>query len=108
MTNALVKDTGDARGQSEPRPQHLNLVVEDRSAPLNKCVEDALRTYLGTTDGHDVTDLHQLVMSEVERPMLATVMDHVDGNLSRAAKILGMTRSTLRKRLKAHGVERMR
>jgi Fis family transcriptional regulator len=102
MTEASEQGTGPAGIGSTG----LQLMAADRTAPLSKCVEDALRAYLHTTDGHDVTDLHQLVIGEVERPMLATVMAHVDGNLSRAAKILGMTRSTLRKRLQEHGVER--
>jgi len=102
MIEASVQDTGPATAG----PAGTQLVAADRSAPLSKCVEDALRTYLHTTDGHDVSDLHQLVIGEVERPMLATVMAHVDGNLSRAAKILGMTRSTLRKRLNEHGIAR--
>jgi Fis family transcriptional regulator len=59
-------------------------------------------------DGHDVSELHRLVIEEVERPLFETVVRHADGNLSQAAKMLGLTRSTLRKRLKDYGIERGR
>ncbi len=45
-------------------------------------------------------------MEEVERPLFETVLDHTNGNLSHAAKMLGLTRSTLRKRLGDYGIER--
>ncbi len=84
----------------------LRVVEADRTAPLSKCVEDALLFYLKNMEGHEITNLHRLVIEEVERPLLATVLQHVSGNLSQAAKILGMTRSTLRKRLSAHDIDR--
>jgi Fis family transcriptional regulator len=86
----------------------LQVVQADRREPLSKCVEDALGVYLRTTDGHEVSDLHRLVIEEVERPLFATVLRHVEGNLSHAAKILGLTRSTLRKRLADYGIVRGR
>jgi Fis family transcriptional regulator len=93
---------------ADREPVHLEVVQSGRTEPLSKCVEDALRIYLRTTDGHGVTNLHQFVISEIERPMLETVMQHTEGNLSQAAKILGLTRSTLRKRLTEYGIGRGR
>lgn len=90
------------------QPATLQVVQADRREPLGKCVEEALRVYLKTTGGHEVSDLHRLVIEEVERPLFATVLRHVDGNLSHAAKILGLTRSTLRKRLADYGIDRGR
>ncbi len=87
-------------------PVLLQVVQADRGDPLSKCVEDALRIYLRTTDGHEVGDLHRLVIREVERPLFETVMRHVEGNLSNAARILGLTRNTLRKRLTDYGIDR--
>lgn len=89
-------------------PVHLKVVQADRTDPLSKCVEEALGTYLRNMNGHDVCELHRLVIEEVERPLFETVVRHADGNLSQAAKMLGLTRSTLRKRLKDYGIERGR
>ncbi len=103
----LMSSPGD---QPSPpvQPVLLQVVQADRREPLGKCVEEALRAYLKTTDGHEVSDLHRLVIEEVERPLFATVLRHVEGNLSHAAKILGLTRSTLRKRLADYGIDRGR
>lgn len=112
MNRALAPDQdNDSNPNDQPTQATgcpLQVVQSNRSEPLSKCVEDALRAYLHTTDGHDVCDLHRLVIQEVERPMFTTVMHHVDGNLSRAAKILGITRGTLRKRLVDYSIERDR
>ena len=43
-------------------------------------------------------------MCEVEYPLLKSVMHHTRGNQSRAAEILGINRSTLRKKLEKHGL----
>ena len=78
----------------------------ERTDPLSKCVADALALYLEQMDGHTVTDLHRLVIEEVERPLFETVLRHTEGNLTLAARMLGLTRSTLRKRLAHYRIER--
>ena len=107
MTIAL-QDGGPTPVAAPPRPTDLNVVQADRSDPLGKCVQDALETYLRNMDGHDVTDLYRLVIEEVERPLFDTVVRHADGNLTQAARLLGLTRSTLRKRLTDYGIDRGR
>jgi Fis family transcriptional regulator len=102
MTTTMTDD------RPSETPVQLKVVQADRTDPLSKCVEEALGTYLRNMDGHDVSELHRLVIEEVERPLFETVVRHADGNLSQAAKMLGLTRSTLRKRLKDYGIERGR
>ena len=86
----------------------LSVVDAGRTDPLSKCVRDALRFYLENMADHEVKGLYALVMEEVERPLFETVLDHTKGNLSQAAKMLGMTRNTLRKKLGEYGIERAR
>ena len=66
----------------------------------------AVATYLTNMAGHEIEDLYDLVMQEVERPLFELVLQHTQGNLSQAARILGLTRNTLRNRLTTHGIER--
>jgi Fis family transcriptional regulator len=40
-----------------------------------------------------------MVLSEVERPLLEAVLAHTGSNQSKAARVLGISRSTLRKKL---------
>lgn len=74
------------------------------ATPLHQCVREAVLAYLARMGDHELNDLHALVMDEVERPLLELVLAHCQGNLSQAARMLGMTRTTLRKRLARHGL----
>lgn len=71
---------------------------------LRACVEMTLHNYFNHLDGTEVTNVYQLVLNEVEAPLLATVLEHTQGNQSKAADILGLNRGTLRKKLKEHNL----
>ncbi|MCE8034744.1 MAG: DNA-binding transcriptional regulator Fis [Halomonas sp.] len=70
--------------------------------PLREAVDAAMRRYFDHLDGGTVTDLYAMVMAEVEAPLLASVLEHTQGNQTRAAEMLGLNRGTLRKKLKQH------
>ncbi len=72
---------------------------QEQAVPLSECTSSAMKNYLNKLDGHQTTDLYELVMSEVERPFLQTVMEYVENNQTKAAFMLGISRSTLRKKL---------
>ena len=78
--------------------------LERRKAPLRDAMHVALETYFKNLDGDQPCDLYQMVLSEIEPPMLQTVMKYTGGNQSRAAEILGVNRSTLRKKLAQYGL----
>lgn len=72
--------------------------------PLREAVEAAMRRYFEHLDGSQASDLYAMVMAEVEAPLLACVLEHTDGNQTRAADVLGLNRGTLRKKLKLYGL----
>lgn len=82
----------------------LHIVRENQTQPLRECAEAALHRYFKDLDGHVPGNLYTLVINEVEEPLLRAVLEFTRGNQSRAANILGINRSTLRKRLRAHGL----
>ncbi len=88
------------------RPAIPELCVDNTRArePLRECVRDALEHYCAQLGDHVYGDLYELVMKEVEAPLLETVLSHARGNQSRAAEILGINRGTLRKKLKYYGI----
>ena len=55
-------------------------------------------------NGQDVDDLYELVLSELEKPLLEEVMKYTRGNQTRAANLMGINRGTLRKKLKQYGM----
>lgn len=73
--------------------------------PLSQCVRDAVDGYLGKLKDHDVNDLYDMVLHEIEKPLLEAVLHTVRGNQSKAAQMLGMSRSTLRKKLQLHAID---
>jgi Fis family transcriptional regulator, factor for inversion stimulation protein len=98
QTPAIVSSRSPARGDAAPA---------DHASPapaLRDHVARAVRRYLADLDGHSDGMLHGLVLREVETPLLAEVMRHCDGNLTRASAILGINRATLRKRLRELGL----
>ncbi|EKE00747.1 MAG: Transcriptional regulator, Fis family protein [uncultured bacterium] len=73
--------------------------------PLSKCVRESLEDYFDRLDGHKATNLYTMVLEEIEEPLFKAVMKHVKSNQSNAATILGLSRGTLRKKLKQYKLE---
>ena len=67
-------------------------------------VQLAVTEYLQLLADEDVQDLYALVLSQVEPAVLASVLDHVGYNQSRAAQLLGLSRGTLRSKLRKYGL----
>nr|WP_241974382.1 DNA-binding transcriptional regulator Fis [Aliidiomarina minuta] len=72
--------------------------------PLRNSVKQALNNFLTQLEGEDPQELYELVLSEVEAPLLEEVMTFTRGNQTRAATMLGINRGTLRKKLKKYGM----
>lgn len=83
--------------------QHL-ITPDQNSQTIRDNVHKALKNYFQHLDGQPVTDVYQMVLSEVEAPLLETVMDYTRGNQTKASIILGLNRGTLRKKLKTYGL----
>ncbi len=63
-----------------------------------------MRRYLRDLDGCDADDVYEIVLREMEIPLFVEVLNHCEGNQSRAAAMLGIHRATLRKKLKEYGI----
>lgn len=78
--------------------------LASRKKPLSTLTDEALQEYFRSLNGHKPGDLYNLVLGEVERPLLKTVLEYTNGNQSEAAEILGINRGTLRKKLKTYAL----
>ena len=83
----------------------FHVVKTHRSDPLRECVREALGNYFVHLNGHPVSNLYDLVLAEVEEPLLRTVLQHTGGNQTQAAALLGISRSTLRKKLAHYDID---
>ena len=75
-----------------------------RAQPLGECVRQSLAVYFADLEGTEAQNLYPLVIGEIEKPLLETVMHQARGNQSRAARMLGINRNTLRKKLVHYGL----
>ena len=73
--------------------------------PLKDEVRKAMRRYINQLDKKNIPiDVYELVLKEVEPPLLISVMKFANNNQSKAARILGINRTTLRTKLKKYNI----
>lgn len=80
-------------------------MTQNTHIPLCQSVRGSLKRYFKDLNGEEPANLHCMVMSEVERPLLELVMERAESNQTRAARMLGINRNTLRKKLKFYNLE---
>jgi Fis family transcriptional regulator len=77
--------------------------VEQYNEALAQQVVSAVKGYLNTVTNKDINlNLYQLIVEEVEPPLFRTVMELTRYNQSKAARVLGVSRGTLRTKLKRY------
>ncbi|MDO9064950.1 MAG: helix-turn-helix domain-containing protein [Sulfuricella sp.] len=72
---------------------------------ISACVRKALDGYFKDLEGEKPSAIYEMVVGCVEKPLLQVILDHAQGNQTRAAEILGLNRNTLRKKMKTHGIK---
>jgi Fis family transcriptional regulator len=65
------------------------------------CVHRSLERYFADLDGEKPRRIYDMVLKNVERPMLEIVLDRAEGNQTVAARMLGINRNTLRKKMQS-------
>jgi Fis family transcriptional regulator len=73
--------------------------------PLKGEVRKAMNRYFNQLDQKNTPiTVYNLVLTEVEPPLLNSVMKFCNNNQSKAARILGINRTTLRTKLKKYKI----
>jgi len=101
MTRAETRDTSPRiNEQAETGIQPQESFVPGQS--LRDSVSIAVRQYLNELDGQMAADVYDMVLAEVEAPLLKEVMAYTRNNQTKASIMLGLNRGTLRKKLKQY------
>ena len=80
----------------------VNSVQQSNDALIQHIVS-VVKSYLSSANMKDPNlNLYQLVMEEIEGPLFRTVMELTRYNQSKAARVLGVSRGTLRTKLKRY------
>ena len=74
------------------------------SVPLSVHVKKTVEQYFIQLNGYDANGLHAMVISEVEKPLIEATLEYCGHNQTKASKLLGLSRSTLRKKLDLYGL----
>jgi Fis family transcriptional regulator len=81
---------------------NVNAINENDMA---RYVRKALIEYFKDLDGEEPScGIYDMVMDCVEKPLIEMVLEHVGGNQTHAAEMLGINRNTLRKKMLQHGI----
>jgi Fis family transcriptional regulator, factor for inversion stimulation protein len=71
---------------------------------IGRTVEKSLDEYFRRLDGEAPHGIYDMVITNVERSLIASVMERANGNQTQAADMLGLNRNTLRTKLTKYGI----
>jgi len=80
------------------------LTAEIATRSLEELVSAKVHGFVKAMVGANQTGLYHLLLSEFERPLIATVLESTRGNQVAAARLLGINRNTLRKKIGDLGI----
>ena len=72
---------------------------------LSDHVTQMLEVYFNTLEEQHASDVYEMVLQQVEKPMIEFVLEQTQNNQSQAANILGMNRNTLKKKIQKYKVD---
>ena len=78
--------------------------MENKKHPVTEVLEIHLQRYLEDLGDIPPSNVYDMVITSIEKPMLQLIMQHAQHNQSLAAQYLGLNRNTLRKKLLEHGL----
>jgi Fis family transcriptional regulator len=87
------------------RGLQMGAVGMKQSSEIAECVRKSLERYFKDLDGERPRSIYDMVLKNVEKPMLETVLTKADGNQTIAAEMLGINRNTLRKKMAQHKIK---
>ena len=71
---------------------------------IQDVVKKSLERYFKDLGEQTPSNVYEMVVMTVEKPIFEAVMARAGGNQSHAAEMLGINRNTLRKKLQQHGL----
>ena len=86
----------------------MNLQRDTRDSELSACVRKMMKQYFKDLDGEDVTNIYDMVVANIERPLLEVVLHHAEGNQTRAAELLDISRGKIVTLIEKYGLPRPR
>jgi Fis family transcriptional regulator len=78
--------------------------LEPTQVTLRENVAEVMKHYFANLKGEEPRQVYDFFLEEIEEPLLTAVLKFTNGNQSEAARILGLSRGTMRAKLKKYGM----
>lgn len=103
----LLSQGNTLRTSDFPQLMQKERVEREKSeeSSLEALIENKLRSSLAQRDIVEINDLYEMVLHQMERPLIKIILDKTRGNQVRAAEVLGINRNTLRKKIQLLGIK---
>lgn len=88
---------------TEHKTSDMDFLSELDKYSLEAVIELKLAKFLDQIGEYYPEDLYDLIIRKAEKPLLNQIIRRTGGNQLQAAKILGINRNTLRKKMKLYG-----
>ncbi len=83
-------------------PSDPSKLSQNKNHSLSEQVTYTLERYFETLQDESTSDLYEMVIQQVEKPLIAFVLTQHDNNQTQTAKTLGINRNTLRKKMQKY------
>jgi Fis family transcriptional regulator len=77
----------------------------EQAVPLRQHVKNTISRYLQDMGDTRPENLYQMLLAEIEPPLIEEILKRTGGNQSRAASMLGITRNTLRSKMQRYSID---
>lgn len=98
-TDTAETDISPLRRTTPPSPEEQSLAISLDKHSLEAVVELKISRFLDQIGTYYPDNMHDMIMKTTERPLLRQILLRTGGNQVQAAKILGINRNTLRKKM---------
>lgn len=86
-------------------PESMEARELARELSLEQIVECKVGHFFERMGEVEAVSVHKAVIGQVERPLIRKCLEWAGGNKLRAARVLGINRNTLNKKVKEYGIE---
>lgn len=78
--------------------------IDQKIECLRDSVRRLLKNYFSKLGSEEPKDVYDMVLSETEMPLLECLIKHTKNNHVKISKLLGLSRGTVRQKLKRYGM----
>lgn len=89
----------------ETKTNPLQEMQNTEGFTLREAVQKALSNYFSNLGDQKPAHLYDMVLAEIEAPLFEAMMAYTKGNQSKAAIFMGISRGTLRKKIKIYDLD---